>query len=482
MIPRIKKLTERKLSLRTELSFYFAMIGLLAISTISIVVNFFLEEQFKAYAIQKQQKRNHEVVELISSQYRGEGNWKTDVIQSIGVNLLEEGLIIKQTDKSGQIIWNALEYNSGICHTMINHMTERMADKYPSVDGGFTQETYPLFYQNIPIGALEIGYYGPFYFTDTEFYFIETINYILLWIALGTLGLAILFGLLFSGKLSKPLTEVVKTASDLANGQYTNTRNIRSSVKEVSLLIQAINTLSANLHKQETLRKQLTADVAHELRTPLTTLQGHVEAMLDGIWDISHHRLENCHEEIVRIKHIVNDLETLARYDAESMQLEKTHFNMQELINHAVSLNEAHFKSKEMSIRARCDEVYVWADRDKLTQVLGNLLTNTFNYCSPACEVKIEVKNLAGKIELVITDNGPGIPAADLPYIFERFYRVDKSRTRKTGGSGIGLAIVKEIVKAHKGSIDVQSREGYGTEFKITIPLLEPLPALPPPL
>jgi two-component system sensor histidine kinase BaeS len=222
--------------------------------------------------------------------------------------------------------------------------------------------------------------------------------------------------------------------------------------------------------KQELLRKRLTSDVAHELRTPVATLQSHMEAMIDGIWEPDVERLRSCQEEIVRIGKMVGDLEKLARYESENATLEREHFDLSELVKRQLQNFENEFLSKNITADFKGSEEIVFADRDKISQVVVNLLSNALKYTQPGGRVRVAVKGSEDVAELVVKDNGRGIPEEDLPYIFERFYRADKSRNRMTGGSGIGLTITRTIVEAHGGSIEVHSIIDIGTEFIVTLP------------
>lgn len=462
-------------SLRTRLTLAFALVGFASVLTISVLVNFFMEWQFRQYAVRKQEERNREIVSLISAQYLGQGrlgrdSWKADVVQDIGVNVLEEGLILKLSDRGGWTVWDALEYNSGLCRAMIDRMSRHMLARYPSLEGGLTQKGYPILAGQEQVGTLQIGTYGPFYFSDTEFYFIDTLNRMLLWVSLGTLVLALASGMIISRRLSAPIAGVIASAGRIAAGDYGATVDASSSTREVKELVKAVNHLANTLGEQDRLRKRLTSDVAHELRTPLASVRGHLEAMIDGVWETSSRSLKGCHEEVLRIGRLVEDLATLGRYDRESLELEKSVFDLTELAHKAVSLLDGEFAKKSVQVSCVGAPAVVEADRNKITQVLTNLLSNGLAFTPGGGRVEVRIKELAETAELVVADTGIGIPPEDLPFIFERFYRVDKSRSRSSGGSGIGLAIVHEILRAHGGGIQARSEPGKGSEFIVTLP------------
>lgn len=192
--------------------------------------------------------------------------------------------------------------------------------------------------------------------------------------------------------------------------------------------------------------------------------------MIDGIWKPDHERLQDCHEEIMRISRMVGELERLARYESEKMILNKTQFDVTDSVKHIIQKFEGDWLGKEVSISFSGESASVYADQDKIGQVISNLLTNALKYTPKGGRVDVSVKNTEHGAEIRVRDDGIGISQEDLPFIFERFYRVDKSRNRQTGGLGIGLAIARAIVEAHQGTIKASSKLNEGTEFTVTIP------------
>lgn len=459
-----------KLRFKTVLALCFTLIGLVSIVIVSLVVNFFFESAFQEYAKQKQEKRNQDIIQLIESQYMGDQVWNNEVIQDIGVTVLEEGLLLKLTDNDGTTIWDAVEYNSGICLAMVKKMTDRMTKHYPLINGGFTLKGYPVRVKEEQVGILHIGYYGPFYYSDTEIFFIETLNRLLIWVAAGTFIIAILAGFFISRIISKPLSLVIASAKKLAAGDYSIRCPVTSKTVEVHDLITSVNHLAETLNVQDTLRKQLTADVAHELRTPLSTLRGYIEAFSDGVWKPTKERFLSCHEEILRLTKLVEDITTLAHFESEKLTLKKTHFCIKDVINRVFLFFESGIKEKHITTSLDSREVMIYADEDKIKQVIMNLLSNAIKFTPPGGSIGVRVFKENDMVVFTVSDTGQGIPAEDIPFIFERFYRVDKSRTRSTGGTGIGLSIAKQIVTSHKGTISVQSSPGKGSVFTVRLP------------
>jgi signal transduction histidine kinase len=223
------------------------------------------------------------------------------------------------------------------------------------------------------------------------------------------------------------------------------------------------------LDKQESLRRRLTADVAHELRTPLTSIGTHLEAMMTGLFEPTPEHLQSCYDETVRLGKVVSDLEMLAKSEND-MSLEKAELNLLSAAREAVLAWQAEADRKHITLNVTGESVTVKADKNRLAQVMANLVSNAIKYTLENGEVNVTVSDSGKHGIITVSDNGIGIPADDLPYIFERFYRVDKSRTRTSGGSGIGLAIVKSIVTAHGGKVSVRSSFGNGSTFIVELP------------
>jgi two-component system, OmpR family, sensor histidine kinase BaeS len=459
-----------KYSLRTKLVLSYVMVALVCVSLISALSNVFFEKHFKEYIIENQERKNKEIVSLVSQQYLDNGKWNDNMIEKIGINALEQGMIVKVTDNTGKVIWDAKVHNNGLCQQMIEHMSHNMMSRYPNWKGAYVENPYSITSDFKGVGKVEIGYYGPYYFTDHDLAFINALNRVLIWVGVFSLVFAFLIGVLMARRLSNPITKVTGAARMIANGYFGGRVTETSSTKEISQLTGTINNLAETLEKQEILRKRLTGDVAHELRTPLATLQSHMEAMIDGIWKPDTERLKSCHEEIMRISRMVGDLEKLAKYESENLVLNKTEFDVSELISHIVKNFETDFVNKNITLNFSAVKEIIFADKDKISQVIVNLISNALKYTRETGSVEIEVLNEENTSKIGIRDTGSGISAEDLPLIFERFYRADRSRNRLTGGSGIGLTITKAIVEAHKGKIEVKSEVNKGTEFTVVLP------------
>ncbi|MEI6603344.1 MAG: ATP-binding protein, partial [Clostridia bacterium] len=449
-----------KYSLRTKLSISYALVAVLLVGAISVFTNIFLHSQFQQYVISQQESKNAQMANLVSQQVDATTQaWNVKSLENIGMNALEQGLILKVYDAKGAVVWDATVHNNGVCNQMLATMASNMQKNYPNAAAGYIEKTYP-----IKNGSVKVGYYGPFFLNDNDLAFINTFNQMLIIVGVISLLVALLLGFIIARRISDPIRKAILAAEKISRGDYRNRITSRSKTIELEKLISTINQLAIALESREQMQKRLTADVAHELRTPLATLQSHLEAMIDGVWEADKARLTGCHGEILRINRLVGDLEELAKYDGENLKLQKRSFDLKESVEKVVKNFAAEIKKSKVAVEVTGEAVTIFADEDKISQVIINLLSNAIKF-SEKGNIRIKVEMRAGQAALSVTDTGIGIAEADLPFVFERFYRADASRNRATGGSGIGLAIVKGIVEAHGGTVSVESEEGKGTTF-----------------
>lgn len=460
-----------KIRLKIKLTLAFLLMTLLMVSLISILANAVLDDQFSEYAINKQNQRIENLVTLISSRYTDWGeSWDASGLESIGINALNEGLLVRLTDPNGVTLWDARVHNDGMCTMILENIASTMQAQNSTFEGQYVEQTFPVLADGLPIASASIGYYGPYYYTDTDVQFLNTLNTLLLSAAAISVLIAVGLGIILARQLTRPITRVIETTQHIAGGDYAARIEEKSNTLEIAELTTAVNSLAVALSHQENLRKRLSSDVAHELRTPLAILQSHLEAMIDGTWQASPDRLENCHGEVVRIAKMVRDLEGLTLLEQENLVLDKRQLELRPLLMRIVSNFQSDFKNKNVDLRLDLEAETVIADADKLSQVLINLIANALRYTPAGGEVVVGSRIAESRVELYVRDTGIGIAASDLPHIFERFYRADPSRNRQTGGSGIGLTIVKSIVEAHRGQIAVASEPGQGSVFTITLP------------
>jgi signal transduction histidine kinase len=282
---------------------------------------------------------------------------------------------------------------------------------------------------------------------------------------LASVGLAIVLARM----LARPLDEIGGAARRIADGDYA-ARVPRDGPEELASLADSFNQMAASLERQEAMRRDFIANAAHELRTPLTNLQGYLEALRDGVITADRATYESLHEEADRLVRLSRSLDALAEGDEGSSPPTLTDIDLAAAIRTAIELAAPAIERAglrlETDITARLRAL---ADPDRLAQVLANLLSNAVRYTPPGGSITVKAERRPADVLISVVNTGDGIPPEDLDRVFERFYRVEKSRDRARGGAGIGLAIVKQLVEQDGGRVGAESRDGL-TRFWVSLP------------
>jgi two-component system OmpR family sensor kinase/two-component system sensor histidine kinase BaeS len=307
---------------------------------------------------------------------------------------------------------------------------------------------------------------------SAETTFLQKVNRYL-WIA-GAIAFlaAIILGIVITRQITRPLRKLTVGAEQIAGG------NLRYRVKvttrdEVGALGKSFNSMAANLEKSEQSRRRLISDVTHELRTPLTIIDGTVEGILDGVFPADKEHLDTIREQSRLLTHLAADLREISLAESGQLQLQKSEIDIKELAGKKIDQFEslAAQKNIRLTLTAADNLPQIQADARRIDQVLTNLLSNALRHTPAGGRIEVAIRNDTEELTITVADNGEGIPAEHLPYIFDRFYRVADSRSRREGGAGLGLAIVKQMVEAHGGRVSVQSTPGQGTTFTVSLPV-----------
>jgi two-component system, OmpR family, sensor histidine kinase BaeS len=297
--------------------------------------------------------------------------------------------------------------------------------------------------------------------TETHRLFLDAIHRDLVWGTLAALTLTLLLSSLLTSWVLRPLLQMTAIVKQVADGNYSERAKVVSRY-EVGQLADAFNHMAENLEKVEGLRKNMVADIAHELRTPLTNLRGYLEGLSDSVIPPSRETFQMLEQEVLRLVHLVEDLQQLARADAAKAFLDRQEISLHELLGQIMNLYRPNFLEKEITVHWSLEEGtdLLVADRDKLLQAIRNLADNAWKYTPRLGSVTISTTRVAQGIRTVFSNSGAVVADQDIPYLFERFFRADRSRSRDAGGAGIGLAIVKELIEAHGGSVGAESGAG----------------------
>jgi signal transduction histidine kinase len=288
-------------------------------------------------------------------------------------------------------------------------------------------------------------------------------------IAAGFAGLLIV--VLLTRQALAPVRSLTAAASNLGAGDLSQ-RVPESGTDDIGKLANTFNTMASDLELAVDQRRQLTADVAHELRTPLTNIQGYLEAIKDGVVDADEKTIDTLHTQTIHLANLIEDLRILAIADAGALALNMSHGSPLQVIEDSVDHFTQRAREREigLNISKTGTDVLVDFDETRLRQIISNLVDNALTHTPNNGHVSIDIASDSLGLNISVSDSGSGISADDLPRIFDQFYRADQSRTRATGGAGLGLTIVKRLVEAHGGTISATSESGEGSTFNVFLP------------
>lgn len=306
---------------------------------------------------------------------------------------------------------------------------------------------------------------------------LERVNRAVLFGGLVALIAALVVGFFIFRAITRPIDQLTRAAHQLAQGDLSarvavDDHASRLGSDEISELGAAFNTMAGNLQQSEQVRRDMTADIAHELRTPLAVMRGNLEAMLDGVYPFDAEHLNPALNQVNLLTRLVEDLRTLVQAEAGQLPLEKRPIDLGALLQSALTSFEAQAAAQQVALHTEIapDLPTVNLDPDRMQQTIGIVISNALRYTPPQGSITVAAKTDRARVTIEVADTGSGIAPEDLPHVFDRFYRADKSRARESGGSGLGLAIAKSIVEAHGGSIVARSKTGQGTTLQISLP------------
>ncbi|MCR1955928.1 HAMP domain-containing histidine kinase [Clostridioides mangenotii] len=465
----------KKTSLNKRLIITLVSVILLVVVAIGVSINKVFQKKFGDYITKNYDKEVSVMLNSIESGYK-DNKWDVMNIKKMGDIAISKGIFVEVYDQDKNLVWGAMQSNRSRCHEVMGSIRNNMNNMHNNWDGDYTVELHELYDgSQKPIGIASVGSYGSLYYMDNDVDFLNEINKIIAILGIVMTIITIMIAILIANKISRPIEIVSNMANEMGKGGYKQKLEYESNISEIDKLISSINELAYKLDEQENLRKRLTTDVAHELRTPLTNIQTHIEAMIDGIWEPSNERLNSVNEEVIRLTHLVNELKNLAKFDSEKSKLELSEVDVPSIIKNTIYNNQGSALEKNINITSDIEDITTYLDKEKITQVVLNLLSNAIRYTNEYGNINIRAYRDNNDIKIHIKDDGIGIPKDKMNYIFERFYRIDESRSKYTGGIGVGLTIVKSIVDLHGGSIYVNSVEGKGSEFVVVIPEIDKL-------
>src|SRR3990172_4340366 len=336
------------------------------------------------------------------------------------------------------------------------------------------QEAAPVVVNGQTVGSVLVGSMIEPALNPADEDFLQAVN-LSIFITAAAVGVfALILGSMLFRQITSPLRAVSQAAEAIAAGQL-DRRVEAKTADEICRLAQSFNRMAESLAQADVQRRNMVADIAHELRTPLTVVQGSLEAMLDGVYDLNPENIASIHQQTALLSRLVADLRDLALAEAGQLRLDWQSVDLEAVIAQASNALQSQALEKGVTFKVELPQGLprIRGDGQRLQQVLFNLVSNALRHTPTGGTVKTAVEVKEDRVVIRVQDTGSGIPAEDLPHVFERFYRVDRSRARSTGGSGLGLTIAKRIVEAHGGQIWAQSWLGAGSTFAFSLPLVD---------
>ena len=429
----------RRLGLPARLAAALAGVAVVSVALATVLSNIGVSSRLEESAEQRLRESATHIAEVAAEVYASEGGWTPAARRELAHLAAVDSLRV--------------EINSG------------------ARGGGDLVTVSPVTVGGRTVGRLRVLPDDPVVFREPDRNLHERLNRLHLLAGILAGGLGILAAVFVAVPLTRPLRRLTEGARQMEEGDLA-ARVEPSGGAELEQLAHALNRLAATLEHAERLRKEATADLAHELRTPLTGIISRVEAAQDGVLEDEAANLEALHSEALRLNQLVDDLGRLADAQQPGLLLARTPVDLQRIVQESADVRAPAFEERGLTLTVDASSAIVAGDAPRIRQIVDNLLSNALRYTDAGGSVTVRsfVDGAHGVIE--VTDTGIGISGDDLPHVFDRFWRSDKSRARSRGGAGIGLAIVSELVRGHDGRIDVSSHPGRGSRFSVRLPLL----------
>lgn len=453
-------------TLRYKLAIAITVASLLALIVTYITINFNINQQYSIYIKANQQSRDERIVGEFRDAYleSNRRQWTPDSASHVINEALRSGFSLKLEDQYGQTVWQLKP------SVIIEQINEDLPEGSPSVTiEQFDFQRKPVLVDGEAVGFVTIGQFKPLLISKNEEQFIFSLTMSVLASAVIGSLMIFLFSIFLSKQLSDPISSIASTSAKLSQGQLKSRENTKTDIVEMEQLRLSINRLGEKLDQQDTLRRRLISDISHELRNPLNVLQTNLEAMIDGVVPMTPDRLASLNNEVIRFGKLLGNLNILKEFEAEGATLEMKDVSLKALCQDIYNnfLGTTQEKGLNLSLEYyRRDDYIVKGDYHSLYQVVVNLMHNALKFTPPGGRIVLTLKRDNRFTYLDVRDTGMGMDPEDLPNIFERFYRVDRSR-EEIEGSGIGLTIVKRIMDNHNAQVSVASKINQGTVFTL---------------
>lgn len=436
----------------------FAVVALGAAALTAVLVNVAFRSRFQAYVGEQRTAREQALVGVLASVYGSRDAWVPTVLDQLAPTIAMAGSEVAIADTSGRRVWSLADAQVGAAALAMHRRMMGVGPLGP-------QRAVPVTVAGRRVGTALLRVPRALVPTADR-RLLDSVNRTLVAGSLAAGLLAAAVGAVMARRTSRPVLAV----ADAARGWAAGARERRAAFAgedEVAELARAVNTMADTVAREDGVRREFTAAVAHELRTPLAVLRSQLEAAQDGIRRLDGELVASLHDETLRLTRLVEDLETLTAADAAGFALRCSPVEVAGLVKVAAQASAGRFGQAGLRLRLDTEPVVVEADPDRLAQVLANLFANAVKFVPAGGTVIVRVHGEQGQARVTVADDGPGIEEAALPHVFDRFYRGPGA---KASGSGIGLAVVAELVAAHGGRVAAGNVPGGGARFDVWLP------------
>lgn len=426
-----------------------------------VLANLALAYNFRRYLRNTEVAQNQRIVETLEELYNEATSWMAVRGSTMHVGTTT-GTQIRVLDLNGLLIADSL---TGMMQGVHGRRWQRAREQHGNT------YTYALELNDRRVGTVEITHLGQIgLFTGEALVFRRTVSQAMLLTGLAAVLAALLAGHFLARRLTGRLDKMTEAAEKLGRGEF-EARVDAAGDDELAVFAGTMNRMALRLQEQAKLRRKLTGDISHELRTPLTAIQSFVEAFLDRVMPPDEQNLAAVLEETHRLGQMVSDLQELSSAECCVRKPRLAETDLETVLARETERVKSLFRQKgvDLVFTRREEGARALADEIMLERIIGNLLVNAWKYTPEGGRVEVTAFSRPGTAGFTVTDTGIGIAEEHLPYIFERFYRADPSRSRATGGTGIGLSLVLELVRSMGGSVDVKSAPGEGSAFTVSL-------------
>ena len=450
-------------SARVTISFSLiaAMTALVAIG----VVSFVWEQHFHSYTQENMHTVAETTAEQIAELYEQSGTFSNAVLRPAENTVaITHGIGVQVVDMENKILFDSSTKAGGIDGIVTPSIAPQQ--------GQSNMAHAPIIANDQAVGSVRVWVYGSDQLlraTDQEFR--EKSYQAMILAAIVAILLASVFGFFFARNLVRPIRRMTETAVAIKEGDLSARTDLQGE-DEISQLGQTFDAMADTMERDRKLERRLTTDVAHELRTPLMAIQATVEAMVDGVLPVDEQRLMTVDSEVMRLSRLVDQLLKLSRLENRSNPTKKEIVDVGEVVQGIIATHEAYVREAGLTLKYRADpNVLILGDPDLIRQATANLISNAVRYTDEGGHITVRVKRGETMASISVQDTGIGLTPEEARMVFQRFWRADSGRDRESGGLGVGLTVVKEIVERHNGWVQVEGRKGEGSCFTIHIPL-----------